>query len=63
MTNEVVIKKQEPSSNAKQATNQIQVQNQQQANNQHGSILVAQLSGKNVIILIFKTSASSNFVL
>lgn len=43
-----MIKKQEPSFNIKQATNQIQVQNQQQNSNQHGSILVAQLSNKNV---------------
>lgn len=44
----MVIKKQESASNTKQVTNQTQVQTQQQNIGQHGSILVAQLSNKNV---------------
>ncbi|KAJ6624823.1 AT-rich interactive domain-containing protein 2 [Pseudolycoriella hygida] len=46
VTNEVVIKKQEPVTTIKQSANQIQVQNQQPNTNQHGSILVAQLNNK-----------------
>lgn len=56
VTNEVVIKKQETSC-VKQANNQNQLQNQQQSHNQHGSILVAQLSGKNVRVLIVQFRA------